>query len=178
MVSGSLSLPSRGSFHLSLTVLFSIGHQVVFSLGGWSPRLPTGFLVSCGTLDTRHVNPISLTGLLPSLVPLSSDVQLQDLSIMQVRTPIVRRPSVWALPISLAATLGIDVSFSSSGYLDVSVHRVRFPYLCIQYGIPQRGGFPHSDIGGSKLHCQLPPAFRRLARPSSPVIAKASTTCT
>ena len=29
------------------------------------------------------------------------------------------------------------------------------------------GGFPHSDIGGSKLHCQLPPAFRRLARPSS-----------
>ncbi len=25
-VSGSLSLPSRGSFHLSLTVLFSIGH--------------------------------------------------------------------------------------------------------------------------------------------------------
>ena len=52
-VSGSLSLPSRGAFHLSLTVLFSIGHQVVFSLGGWSPRLPTGFLVSCGTLDTR-----------------------------------------------------------------------------------------------------------------------------
>ena len=31
---------------------------------------------------------------------------------------------VWALPISLAATLEIDVSFSSSGYLDVSVHRV------------------------------------------------------
>ena len=52
-VSGSLSLPSRGSFHLSLTVLYAIGHQVVFSLGGWSPRLPTGFLVSCGTLDTR-----------------------------------------------------------------------------------------------------------------------------
>ena len=43
---------------------------------------------------------------------------------------------------------------------------------------PLRGGFPHSDISGSKLHCQLPGAFRRLARPSSPVIAKASTTCT
>ena len=28
------------------------------------------------------------------------------------------------------------------------------------------------------LLCQLPRAFRRLARPSSPVIAKASTTCT
>ena len=45
-------------------------------------------------------------------------------------------------------------------------------------GYSLRSGFPHSDISGSKLHCQLPRAFRRLARPSSPVIAKASTTCT
>ena len=34
------------------------------------------------------------------------------------------RIPVWALPVSLAATPGIDVSFFSSGYLDVSVHRV------------------------------------------------------
>ena len=39
-------------------------------------------------------------------------------------------------------------------------------------------GFPHSDICGSMLACQLPAAFRRLPRPSSPVIAKASTVCT
>ena len=45
-------------------------------------------------------------------------------------------------------------------------------------GYSLRSGFPHSDISGSKLHCQLPRAFRRLVRPSSPVIAKASTTCT
>ena len=31
---------------------------------------------------------------------------------------------VWAVPLSLATTKGIDFSFSSSGYLDVSVHRV------------------------------------------------------
>ena len=31
---------------------FTIGHQVVFRLGGWSLRLPTGFLVSRGTLDS------------------------------------------------------------------------------------------------------------------------------
>jgi hypothetical protein len=43
---------------------------------------------------------------------------------------------------------------------------------------PSRGGFPHSEISGSKLICQLPEAYRRLSRPSSPVIAKASTTCT
>src|SRR5690554_536096 len=30
---------------------FTIGHQVVFSLGGWSPLLPTRFHVSRGTLD-------------------------------------------------------------------------------------------------------------------------------
>ncbi len=41
-----------------------------------------------------------------------------------------------------------------------------------------RGGFPHSEISGSKLICQLPEAYRRLSRPSSPVIAKASTICT
>ena len=41
-----------------------------------------------------------------------------------------------------------------------------------------RSGFPHSEISGSKLICQLPEAYRRLSRPSSPVIAKASTTCT
>ena len=51
-------------FHSPPGVLFtfpsrycsSIGHQVVFRLGGWSPRLPTGFLVSGGTLDPVPVS--------------------------------------------------------------------------------------------------------------------------
>ena len=47
---------------------FSIGHQVVFRLGWWSTRLPTGFHVSGGTLDTRCCFPLSLTGLSPSMV--------------------------------------------------------------------------------------------------------------
>ena len=54
-VSGSISLPSRGSFHLSLTVLISIGHQVVFSLTGWSPLFHTRFLVSRTTLDSTSL---------------------------------------------------------------------------------------------------------------------------
>ena len=36
---------------------FTIGHQVVFRLGGWSPRLLTGFLVSADTKDTRRMLP-------------------------------------------------------------------------------------------------------------------------
>ena len=80
--------------------------------------------MSCGTPDTGLSQTLSLTGLLPPLEPLSNGLQLEFASIAPVHTPRVRRPLVWALSISLAATLKIDVSFSSSGYLDVSVHRV------------------------------------------------------
>jgi hypothetical protein len=34
--------PHRGSFHLSLTVLVRYRSTKVFSLGGWTPQLPTG----------------------------------------------------------------------------------------------------------------------------------------
>ena len=60
--------------------------------------------------------------------------------------------------------------FSSRG----SLHT---PYV-FRCGCRKSGGFPHSEIFGSKLVCQLPEAYRRLQRPSSPVIAKASITCT
>ena len=71
------------------------------------------------------------------------------------------RIPVWALPISLAATLGIDVSFSSSGYLDVSVHRVPPVWLWIHHTVTEvpSAGFPHSDICGSQLMCSSPQLF-------------------
>ena len=71
------------------------------------------------------------------------------------------RTPVWALPVSLAATPGIDVSFSSSGYLDVSVHRVPLHTLWIGVWIPGvcPGGFPHSDISGSMDICSSPKLF-------------------
>jgi len=50
-VSGSISLPSRGAFHLSLTVLLRYQSPNVFSLTGWSPRIHPGFLVSRATRD-------------------------------------------------------------------------------------------------------------------------------
>ena len=49
---------------------FAIGHQVVFRLGGWSPRIPTGFHVSGGTLDTAGCLHLSLTRLSLSMVGL------------------------------------------------------------------------------------------------------------
>ena len=42
-VSGTISLPSRGTFHLSLTVLCTIGHQEVFRLTRWSWQIHTRF---------------------------------------------------------------------------------------------------------------------------------------
>ena len=68
---------------------------------------------------------------------------------------------VWALPVSLAATPGIDVSFSSSGYLDVSVHRVPLHALWIGAWMHEVSscGFPHSEISGSRDICSSPKLF-------------------
>ena len=120
--------------------------------------------ITCSALLDFINYAFSCTGLSPTTVVLSRTFHynIKDL-----------RPG----PRSLAATYGISVDFFSSGYLDVSVPRVSLTYLCIQYEIPQRGGFPHSEIPGSKLVYQLPEAYRRLLRPSSPVAAKASTMC-
>ena len=50
-VSGSLSLPSRGSFHLSLTVLCAIGHWEYLALRGgprgFSHRFTNNDLLRC-----------------------------------------------------------------------------------------------------------------------------------
>ena len=89
------------------------------------------------------------------------------------------RTPVWALPISLAATLGITVVFSSSGYLDVSVHRVPFHTLWIHAWMTGvfPAGFPHSDICGSKVICTSPQlfaayyVFHRLSVPRHPPYA-------
>lgn len=64
--------PCRGSFHCSLALLFAIGRQRVFSLGGWSPRIHTGFRVSDATWDDlKEGNIFSFTGLSPSMAQLS-----------------------------------------------------------------------------------------------------------
>ena len=75
--------------------------------------------------------------------------------------PRSARTPVWPLSLSLAATNKIDVSFSSSGYLDVSVHRVPLHTLWIGVWMIRvlRTGFPHSDICGSKIICISPQLF-------------------
>ena len=81
-------------------------------------------------------------------------------SIMRSEPRNARIP-VWPLSLSLAATHKIDLSFSSSGYLDVSVHRVPSVHLWIQCTVTGvlPAGFPHSDICGSMDICSSPQLF-------------------
>ena len=83
------------------------------------------------------------------------------------------RTLVWALSRSLAATYGIEFSFFSSGYLDVSVPRVPFHTLWIGVWIHEVSscGFPHSEISGSMDICSSPKliaAYHVFLRPLVP----------
>jgi hypothetical protein len=72
---------------------------------------------------------ITCTGLSPTEAQLSRRFHLSQLKH-------------WPDPRSLATTSGVSVDVLSSGYLDVSVPRVRFLNLWIQFRIPLRVGFP------------------------------------
>ncbi len=76
-VSGTISLRSRGTFHHSLTVLSTIGHQGIFRLNGWSRQIHTGFLGPRATWEThKEAIMISPTGVLPSTPGLSHALRL------------------------------------------------------------------------------------------------------
>jgi hypothetical protein len=53
-ISGSISLPSRGSFHLSLAVLVHYRSRNIFSLGRWTSQIQTGFLVPRPTQENTY----------------------------------------------------------------------------------------------------------------------------
>ena len=148
----------------------------MFSLGGWSPLLPARFHVSYSTLVPPGYDLFTPTGLSPSPAGFPKTVPLKDHIIIGGPQPHGARTVVWAPPRSLAATYGIDVSFSSSRYLDVSVPGLTPVRLCIYrtvHGV-RPCGFPHSDIHGSIGYVLLPVAFRSLSRLSSAQSAWAS----
>ena len=126
------SSPSRGAFHLSLTVLVHYRSPGVFSLGGWSPQLPTGFHVPRGTQvpSKRRRARVAYGAVTPSGRP-SQAVRLRaglvdrrghcgDLHwVLQPPVRNARRLGthrVWAAPRSLTTTWGISVDVFSSRY--------------------------------------------------------------
>ena len=113
------------------------------------------------TLDTAMPARLSLTGLSPSLVSFPKTVLLNLLD--QFRGPNPRMHAPWFGLFRFRSPLLTEshVVFSSSGYLDVSVHRVPPAYLWIQYAVTEvlSAGFPHSDISGSMDICSSPKLF-------------------
>ncbi len=77
-VSGTISLPSRGAFHLSLTVLVHYRSVGILSLTGWSPQIQPGFHVARLTQVPASPSRLSPTGLSPTLARLSSALRLDD----------------------------------------------------------------------------------------------------
>ena len=135
--------------------------------------------MSYGTLDLAWLNSSFGYGAFTLYGRLSQNLSPGFLNSFLRSEPQSARTLVWPLSISLATTLEIDLSFSSSGYLDVSVHRVPFHTLWI--GVWMTGvfpaGFPHSDISGSLDICSSPKlfaayhVFHRLSVPRHPPCA-------
>ena len=128
---------------------------------------------------------LSLTGLSPSLAGFPKTVLLNSLN--QFRGPNPSMHARWFGLFRFRSPLLTEshVVFSSSGYLDVSVHRVPSVYLWIQYTVTEvcSAGFPHSDICGSMDICSSPKlfaayhVFHRLLVPRHPPCALYSLTC-
>ena len=170
MVSGSISFPSRGAFHLSLTVLVHYRSAGYLALGRGRPRFPPGSSCPVVLKDFNHsVLRVSSTGLSPSMVGLSRHLLLPARFVTerepcQLSTEVLQPLLHNAAPITckrfrllpvrspllreLFLFLGVLRCFSSPAYP---------PYI---KGPTHHGrGLPHSEISGSVCK-RLPGAYR------------------
>ena len=98
---------------------FTIGCWLVFSLTGWSPLIHMQFLVLHITLE-NHIEFTLSQGAITLYSCFFQSIGSRSMTTIQVSTPL----RVWAVPISLAATLGIAIALFSSPYWDVSLQAV------------------------------------------------------
>ena len=140
--------------------------------------------MSRGTLDPALLTRLSLTGLSPSLAGFPKTILLNLLNQFRGPNPGVHALRFGLFPFRSPLLWKSHVVFSSSGYLDVSVHRVPLLTLCIGVRILEvcSSGFPHSEISGSKDICSSPKlfaayhVFHRLLVPRHPPYALSSMT--
>ena len=140
--------------------------------------------MSRGTLDPALSARFSCTGLSPSLAGFPKTFPLNLLN--QFRGPNPSMHARWFGLFRFRSPLLPEshVVFFSSGYLDVSVHRV--PFLTLWIGVRMAevcsAGFPHSEISGSMGICPSPKliaayhVFHRLLVPRHPPCALSSLT--
>ena len=137
------------------------------------------------TLDTAMSTHLSLTGLSPSLAGFPKTVLLNSLNQLCGPNPGMHASRFGLFRFRSPLLTESHVVFSSSGYLDVSVHRVPSVSLWIQNTVTEvcSAGFPHSEISGSMDICSSPKlfaayhVFHRLLVPRHPPCALYSLTC-
>ena len=140
--------------------------------------------MSRGTLDPAMSARLSLTGLSPSLAGFPKTILLDLLNQFRGPNPGVHALRFGLFPFRSPLLRKSHVVFSSSGYLDVSVHRVPFLTLWIGVRITEDCSvrFPHSEISGSMDICSSPKlfaayhVFHRLLVPRHPPYALISIT--
>ena len=117
--------------------------------------------MSRGTLDPAGSALASDTGLSPSLAGCSKAVLLPLLNPLCSPNPAMHASRFGLFRVRSPLLTESNVSFSSSGYLDVSVPRVPHVQLCIHCTLTEvsSAGFPHSDISGSLDMCSSPKLF-------------------
>lgn len=140
--------------------------------------------MSRGTLDTAMSFQILPTGLSPSLAGFPKTILLSVMNQLYGPNPRVHAPWFGLFRFRSPLLPESHVVFSSSGYLDVSVHRVPLLNLWIGLRILKVcfSGFPHSEISGSMGICPSPKliaachVFHRLLVPRHPPYALKSIT--
>ena len=161
----------QGTFHLSLTVL--VHYRSHRSIQPYRMVPADSHKISHVPRYSGYYSSLydfTFTGLSPSMVILSSIFYFSIHEPMQSYNPnFAVTKLVWAIPSSLAATTGITIVFSSSGYLDVSVLRVSS--LSSDYASHSRVA-PFRNLRIRLQH--HPEAYRSLSRLSSPLEAQAS----
>ena len=122
---------------------------------------------------------ISLTGLSPSLAGFPKTILLRFMNHFRGPNPGMHASRFGLFRFRSPLLTESHVVFSSSGYLDVSVHRVPLHTLWIGVWMTEgsSAGFPHSDISGSMDICSSPKLFaayhvlHRLSVPRHPPCA-------
>ena len=76
------------------------------------------------------------------LTPLAILVRLSGPSTPATQRPVLDTSQVWAVPVSLATTQGIEFSFFSPATEMFHFAGRPLPILCVQMGVPLRVGFP------------------------------------
>ena len=135
---------------------FAIGLLRVFSLGGWSRRIHTGFLVSRATQGSATLRMASCTSLSLSMETLSSVFHSPYfLRCRGPTTPYRPEPVRFGLFPVRSPLLGESFLFS----LPAGTKMFQFPafaFRCCGMTGLQPAGLSHSEIRGSRVICTYP----------------------